>query len=375
MQILYFSRAYTTHDRQFLLKLAESRHETWYLRLEDDGTLYEQRALPRGIREVDWPGGKGPAGTPEDWLGLAPALEKVITDIRPDLVHAGPVQSCGFMTALIGFHPLLVMSWGSDILMDADRNELWRWLTRYTLDRSDMLFCDSQAVCTKAQQITVYADEQIVQFPWGVNLQQFAPGPDVLRLHERQGWDDSTIILSTRAWEPIYGIDVVLSAFRQAHTTRRDLRLVLVGSGSLAEQIQGFIVQNDLQDVVYCPGQVLHSTLPDFFRAVDYYVSCTYSDGSSVSLLEALATGLPVVVTDAVGNREWVLSEENGWLATAGDAEAFAQTLLQAANLDIAERRRMSVLNRRIAEERANWDRNSVKLLDAYERFGEQYGY
>ena len=266
----------------------------------------------------------------------------------------------------------MVMSWGSDILVDADSSELWSWLTRYTLDRSDMLVCDCQAVRVKVQQLATYADDGIVQFPWGVDLRQFAPGPDVLRLHEKPGWEGSFIILSTRAWEPIHGIDVLLSAFRQAHTSNKDLRLVLLGSGSQAEQIDQFIVDNDLQDVVYRPGQMPHLNLPDLFRAVDLFVSCTYSDGTSISLLEALATGLPVVVTDAFGNREWVLPVENGWLATAGDAGAFAHALLEAAGSDISGRKRMSALNRCIAEERANWDRNFPKLLDAYERLGEQ---
>ena len=60
--------------------------------------------------------------------------------------------------------------------------------------------------------------------------------------------------------------------------------------------------------------------LPDYFRAADLYVSCSLSDGSSVSLFEAMATGLPVVVTEAPGNHEWVLTSDNGWLAAPGDA-------------------------------------------------------
>jgi hypothetical protein len=155
MKILYFSRDYTTHDRRFLMKLAESRHEVWFLRLEDDGIAYEDRPLPEKIRQVNWRGGRDRHKTLEAWMRLIPDFESVVDQIHPDLVHAGPVQSCGFMTALAGFRPLLLMSWGSDILVDADRDKMWRWMTRYALYRSDMLLCDCQAVRLKVQQLSV----------------------------------------------------------------------------------------------------------------------------------------------------------------------------------------------------------------------------
>lgn len=373
MRILYFSRDYTTHDRRFLLKLAQSRHEVWYLRLEDDGILYEEQSLPSAVHEIRWSGGKSPASSPEDWLQLAPAFERVLVNVKPDLIQAGPVQSCGFLTALMGAHPLLIMSWGSDILVDAGRNEFWEWLTRYALARSDALLCDCSAVRARVQEVIEYPDAKIVQFPWGIDLQQFAPGPDNLRLRERQGWENSYIVLSTRAWEPIYGVNVLLEAFRKASADNEKLRLVLLGSGPLSGQVADFIDQRGMQDIVYHPGQVPHSALPDYFRSADLYVSCSHSDGTSISLLEALSSGLPVVVTDAPGNREWISPGQNGWLVQAGDVNGFARALIEAISSDDIKIRQISEANREIARERADWDVNFEKLLNAYERLEEQY--
>ena len=366
MRILYFSRDYTTHDRRFLLKFAESPHEVFFLRLENDGIPYEKRLTPERVQVVDWPGGQRPAKTIESWLELMPSFEAVLDKIRPDLVHAGPVQSCGFMTALANFHPFLVMSWGSDILVEADRDEGWRWITRYTLEHSDMLLCDSQAVRKKVQQLVSYPDEQIVQFPWGIDLRKFSLGAGP-KSQRPLGWDNNFVVLSTRSWEQIYGIDALLAAFHRAHTENSDLRLILLGTGSLAPTIQQFIVNYNLQDVVQQPGMVLHEQLPDYFRAADLYLTCAYSDGASISLLEAMATGLPVVVTDNPGNREWVTPGENGWLAPPGDSGAFAVSILHSADLSSSERQRISANNRRLAEKRANWDINFAKLLAGYD--------
>ncbi len=370
MRILYFSRDYTTHDRRFLLKLAQSSHQIYFLRLEDDGIPYENRLLPEKVHPIDWAGGRQPYKSIEAWLGLMPAFETVLNDLQPDLVHAGPVQSCGFMTALANFHPFMVMSWGSDILVDTDRNDTWRWVTRYTLEHSDMLVCDSDSVRKKVKQIIPYPNERIVQFPWGINLQRFQNRKS-LNLRQELGWGkNSLIVLSTRSWEPIYGIDILLEAFRQVYTKNADLRLALLGTGSQSPEIQRFIETHRLGDVVFQPGVVPNEQIPDYFLSADLYMSCAYSDGTSISLLEAMAGGLPVIVTDGPGNREWVAPGENGWLAPAGSAEVFATSLLQAASQSKVEQTRISRNNRQVAESRANWDANIIKLLEAYERFG-----
>jgi L-malate glycosyltransferase len=302
-----------------------------------------------------------------------PDFATLLEQIRPDLIHAGPVQSCGFMAAMAGCHPLMVMSWGSDILVDADRDEMSRWVTRYTLSRSEMLVCDCQAVRAKVQQWVDYPDERVVQFPWGIDLHRFETGPASGALRNRPGWKDGRIILSTRSWEPIYGIDILLKAFQQAHSENPNLRLVLMGDGSLAGSIHQFIREHHLDRVIYRPGMVSHAELPEYFRATDLYVTCSYSDGTSISLLEALASGLPVVVTDAPGNREWVVPGENGWLASPGSADAFARAMLHAAGLGAGERLRIARNNRQVAEERANWDANVARLLDAYDRMEAAY--
>ncbi|MGA2241854.1 MAG: glycosyltransferase family 4 protein [Verrucomicrobiota bacterium] len=368
MRILYFSRHYTTHDRRFLEKLAESKHEVWFLPLEDDGLGYEQHSLPDRIHCVAWSGGKHTISTPESWWRLMPEFTAILDRLKPDLVQAGPVQSCGFMTAIAGAHPFLLMSWGYDILVDSDRDDLWRWMTRYALEHSDMLLCDCDAVRAKVQQILPYADSRVVQFPWGIDLQKFSPGRSSLPLRNRPGWEDAFIVLSTRSWEPIYGIDVLLKGFAAAYAEEHRLRLVLLGNGSLGPEIDHLIQLHCLKDAVLRPGRTSQADIPEYFRAADLYLSCAHSDGTSISLIEAMASGLPVVVTDGPGNREWVVSGENGWLAPDGESDAFARLMLAGASLDASKLQQIGRRNRQVAEKKANWDRNFSRLLQAYDQ-------
>lgn len=368
MRILYFSKGYTIHDHNFLKALGESKHMIWHLRLEAAPTDREgnEPPPPKDVTPVTWTGEKGRGG-PEAWVRLMPEFEEVLKRVGPDLVHAGPVQSCGFLTALAGFHPFLVMSWGSDILRDADRDAFWTWLTRYTLQRSDWLLCDCDAVRKRVQRLVPYEDRRIVQFPWGVDLRRFRPGQDESRWRERLGWEGNFIVLATRSWEPIYGIDVLIAGFALAFRQAPGMRLLLVGDGSMRVEVERLISEARLEGVVAWPGRLGREDLADCYRAADLYVSASFSDGTSVSLLEAMATGLPVVVTDVGGAAEWVKPGLNGWLVPPGDAAAIGEALLEAVRGGASRLRDMGRRNRESVVERGDWSRNIRKLLELYD--------
>jgi glycosyltransferase involved in cell wall biosynthesis len=368
MRILYCSRQYTTHDLRFLKRLAASPYEIHFLRLESGGTPLETRSLPPEVHVVEWNSDvRTPAG-PDRWWRLLPHFEDAVQRVRPDLIHAGPVQSLGLLSAVIGFRPLLVASWGYDLLIDANRDAYWRWMTRYALERSDMLLCDSTTVRRAAQSITAYPDERIVQFPWGIDLDVFRPGDRRRAIRMRLGWEGQHVVLSTRTWEELYGIDVLLEAFFQAHKADQNLRLMLLATGSARDTVANFVARHQLEGVVHCPGQTPHPELVGYYEAADVYISCAHSDGSSISLLEALAMGLPVVVTDIPSNREWVVHGVNGWLGTDGDPASFASALLNAVHVGGAAKEQMGRRNRALAEDRANWSQNVEKLLAGYAR-------
>ena len=173
-------------------------------------------------------------------------------------------------------------------------------------------------------------------------------------------------MISTRAWREDYGTRVLLDSFRLAYQREPRLRLVLLGEGPLAPDVHSYIEQYELSTAVHILGQRPEDELPEYFRSADVYLSCAPCDGSSISLLGAMATGLPVIASDRASNREWVKHEENGWLAHAGEPESFARALAAAARLAPNRRRAMASTNREVASRDANWDQNFPQLLDAY---------
>jgi glycosyltransferase involved in cell wall biosynthesis len=362
MRILYVSRGYTSHDYRFICKMVDGGHEVFYARA-GVGALHETRPLPPGAYLVAWDGIRKNLDTPQDARGLLPDFLRVVTETNPDVIHAGPVQTCGYMATLTGFRPLVIMSWASDVLEDAERDEEWRFTTEFTLNHADKIVCDSSAVRQKIGQFTK-TKGRVAQFPWGIDLKKFTP-PHPARPAPADV--ETVTFLSIRSWEKIYGIDVLLGGFALAHQQDPRLRLVLAGDGSLADEVRRIIQTRNLANAISLPGRINNARIAESFQNADVYVSCSYNDGTSVSLLEALATGLPVIVTDVPSNAEWVAHDKNGWLANKGDSADVARWMLVAARLNAARRGDIGQTNRAIAENRANWDKNSNKLLEIYE--------
>lgn len=370
MRVLYFTRDYTPHDHRFLTSLAESVEEVLFLRLERRGRALEDRSLPPAVTQIPWQGGQKPF----EWRNvpvLLPALRRVIHEVKPDVLHAGPIQTSAFLAALSGFHPLVTMSWGSDLLKDADRSAAYRWITRYTLDQTDTLAGDCQAVQDKAA-VFGFPRERSFMFPWGIDLQTFSPvnpqaDAQAEALRYRLGWQDAFVVLSLRSWEPVYGIDVMLKGFARAAKQNPHLRLLMLGGGSQAKMVHEIIQGNDLAECVYLGGQTKQSDLPGMYRAADLYLSASHSDGSSVSLMEALGSGLPALVTDIPSNREWVTEGEQGWLFPDNDDAALADRLLRAcSNRDALAA--VGKMARERSEARADWKKNFQVLLEAYQQ-------
>ncbi len=356
MRILYLTNGQTPHDLRFTTALAQTPHEVFVLPL--DGV---ERPWPAGIKTPEW------KPVQKSWTGLrliAPKLSKLLMDLSPDLVHAGPVQGPAFLASLTGIRPLVTMSWGSDLLLEAHRNIQTRMITRSTLMRSDVLVGDSKCIEKEARRYGFRGP--YFQFPWGVDLEHFCH-ESTANLRKQLNWQNNTVLLSMRSFEKLYDVACILEGFLIAVKEKPELRLMIFGQGSQEEQLKKIAAQSGESDKIYFGGTVPLEQLPEVYRSADVYVSASHSDGASVSLMEALACGLPVLASDIPGNREWITPGENGWLFEIGNSTRLSQYLIEFGK-ESDTTKMMKKANRKLAEDRANWSKNFPVLLDAYEK-------
>jgi glycosyltransferase involved in cell wall biosynthesis len=363
MKVIYFSLDYSPHDHRFLAALAETEHEVFYVRLQRGARQVEDRPVPAKIEQVLWAGGQGEFR----WCDLPRLVmdfRRVVKRIKPDLIHAGPIQTCAFIATLSGFRPLLTMSWGFDLMEDVERGWWWKRITYYVLRRSTFFTSDAQVTRNKAVQYGMNPDRTVV-FPWGVDLQHFLPST----VHRPPS--TGFTLFCNRSWESRYGVDVLAKAFVKVARQNPDVGLLLLGGGSQGRAIRDILQRGGVLERVNMAGQVSQRDLPRWYRMADLYISPSHVDGSSVSLMEALACGLPCLVSDIPANKEWVTENENGWLFPDGDADALAARILAV----IAQREKLSEVGRaarRSAETRADWKKNFGTLMNVYQRFSER---
>lgn len=359
-KLLYLSRDYTPHDYRFLSALTAYGLTVGYLRLESRGSNTEDRPLPSGVEQLSWSGGLRPARR-TDAPRLLRELRGILRTFQPDLLHAGPLQTAGFLAALSGFQPLVSMSWGYDLLIDAQRSPLWRWATRFTLRRSAAFVGDCDTIRNLAAQHGMNP-QRIVTFPWGVDLNHFSPGNSYIR--KRLGWGaEVSVLLWTRGWSPLYGVEEFVKAFARLAARNPNVRLLMLGNGEQASFVRRILAPYIAQ--VHFPGLVKQADLPDYYRAADLYVSASHSDGSSISLLEAFACGIPAVVSDIPGNREWI-TPEVGRLFPLGNTAVLAD-VVESLLAQKAALPQMGRAARALAQARADWNKNFPQLLQAYQ--------
>lgn len=363
MRIIYFSKSYTTHDHRFLKAISDHGHEVFFVQLEGNKRQVEDRPIPERVQQVIWKGGREPFR----WRELPTLVldfKRLLRKIQPHLVHAGPIQTCAFIAVLSGFRPVLTMSWGFDLMDDVHKGGIWEFATRYTLKRS--AFFTSDANVTRDKAIAYGMDPQkTLVFPWGVDLERFNTS-----MSER-GNSKMFTLFCNRSWEPWYGVDVLARAFVRVAQQYEDVELILLGGGSQGNIIRNILQNGDVLDRVTFGGQISQADLPRWYHMADLYISPSHVDGSSVSLMEALACGIPCLVSDIPGNREWISDGKNGWLFRDGSVDDLVQKIMNV----IKNRRALKAIQeaaRQTAEQKADWKRNSAALMDIYRRLGTQ---
>jgi len=362
VRVLYFHRDDGVHDRRFLDALGKLPVEVFALRLEDRARILPEWKPGENIRLLSWSG----SSHQFTWRHKTMMVNELITIYKkynPDVVHAGPLDLCAYLAACAGVKPLVSMSWGYDLLFNVEKSALSQRRVRYALDRTAVLLDDCKTVSQKAAKYG-FPPERVVTFPWGVNLQIYQP-----RYVKTSGFSTTkskrVVFLSTRQVEAQYGCDVIIKAFITAAATEGNLHLVMLGDGSQKRRLMQQILKSNLADRVVFSGRVPENEMAAHFQESDVYISASHSDGSSVSLLQAMACGLPPIVSDIDGNREWVTDGRNGWLFEDGNSDQLSNLMVTAARRP-GLRIEYGAAARRIAVERADWRKNHPKLMDAY---------
>jgi len=253
-------------------------------------------------------------------------VRKIIHEIRPDIVHAHFITKYGFH--LLGFRscPTVVSAWGDDILALPKKSRLIRFYTQKVLDSASLIYAVSQDIRNHIAVDFGIPVSKVRYLPFGIDTDLFRPDGD------RRERENNTIeVFSNRGFFPVYDNETLVRGFAKACGENPLLRLTLKGEGPEEQQIREIVARLGLTEKVTFRKKTEYSDVPLDYRLADIFITTSVSDGTPVSVLEAMASGLPCIATSVGGIPEWVSDKETGILIRPRDPEQVAVAILSLA--------------------------------------------
>jgi glycosyltransferase involved in cell wall biosynthesis len=342
MKIAMLSNAAVIHTRRWVEHFRARGHEVRLWSLEPGAPDLGARALP-----------VAPLPGALRYPLAVPALARELREFAPDLVDAHYVPNYGLMGVLSGRRPLSVSAWGSDLLVSGRAGPLRRARARFVLSHADLVIADAENLARAARELGA-VPERVHSIPWGIRVDRFRPG-------ERQ----PGLLLSTRMHEPVYDLATLVDGVAAAMRARPELELVVAGDGSLRPELERRAAERLPAGRFRFVGRLDPDALAGWLGRADVYLSASLSDSTSLSLLEAMASGAVPVVSDIDGNREWVGHGEGARVFAPGDAAALDRALERALS-DDAWREAARAHNRAVVERRGDWTRNMAEVENLF---------
>ena len=299
-----------------------------------------------------------------EWLRRAKGpYRRLLRDNTYDLVHA----FFGFPSGWLCYRtarrlPYLISLRGSDVPGDNARLQ-WEYKLLGPLvfkpiwKRAAALVACSEGLKTRALRSMPSAQIEVI--PNGVDLETFRPAPAAPRAQ-----DQPLKLLTVGRLSATKRLNMLIEAVEHLRATGVEVKLDIIGGGALEADLRQLLGRKQLRDSVTLAGRRSAQEMPEIYRRHDMFVSASSQEGMSNAMLEAMASGLPIVTTRCEGLEE--LIADNGVIVERSEADAIASAVKTLAT-DPAHLARMAAAASARAA-RFTWAAVAEQYLDQYQR-------
>ncbi|HEY6720579.1 MAG TPA: TIGR03088 family PEP-CTERM/XrtA system glycosyltransferase [Burkholderiales bacterium] len=260
-------------------------------------------------------------------------LWRLLKQLRPDIVHTRNLGALeGALPAALAGVPIRIHSeHGHDVGDLGGSNRKYQWVRRALKPFVHQYIALSKDLERYLREKVHVPAARIAQLYNGVDTELFHPARGGREPLPRAGFagPDQFVIGTVGRMQAVKDPVTLARAFvRLLHMVpegARRLRLVMVGDGPLKEQVRSVIEEAGATDVVWLAGE--RDDVPRIMRGLDLFVLPSISEGVSNTVLEAMASGLPVLATRVGGNPELIEADVTGTLVPRDDAESMARAM------------------------------------------------
>jgi len=273
-------------------------------------------------------------------------IKEIFEKEKPNILHIHSAGTYGFAAALANFHPNVLTPWGTDILLGGLIKKL---VLMFIVNRTNTYICDGEN--TFKRLIGLGANRgKIHLIRFGIDVEKFKSKEVKSSIGSLTS--KKLKVISLRSLIPIYDVETLIKAAAIVVKETSDIEIVIVGDGNQKDYLKALAAKLITYDAIHFVGRVNNEDLPELLRRADIYVSTALSDsGLASSTAEAMATGLPVVVTNTGDNKKWV---ENEFVIPIKSPETLAKKLaILIKNPDL--RNKQGIRNRQIIEKKNNY--------------------
>jgi len=249
---------------------------------------------------------------------------RLVARLKPDVVHTHYATSGGLAGLVCGFRPTIVTAHGTDLTKGFE-SPVWRPLLKAIFAQAARVNTVSADLTSKAVSLGV-APEKVLEMTLGIDTVRFHGGG---RRPPRPG--EPLRLLCTRRLEAVFDHPTIVSALAILKAKGVRFKMTFAGEGSLRSEVVALVERRGLGAAVSFLGAVAATDMPGLLQEHDVFLSASRWDGTSLSLLEAMASGLVPVVSRIPANEAWLEHGAGGFMHRLGDPEDLAGRVLQLA--------------------------------------------
>lgn len=332
--------------------LTQRGHEICVITSYDIGLPKIQKVNGFQVYRISWPKIRI-IGVLLFWMKI---FLKIII-IKPDIIQ-GQDLSLGVPTCLSGKIlkiPCIIWSRGDDVYHP---NCLVRITTKSILKHADAILALTDDMRQKLKKIY---NTEISVIPNAIDMAIF----DSVTIKSERELSSKKILFVGRL-HPVKGVQYLLLAMKRVHARVPEARLILIGDGIERERLETLSKQLNIQQYVQFIGEVPHEKVLFFMQVADVFVLPSLSEGLPNVILEAMASGLPIVATH-VGGIPYIIQEGvNGYLVDAINPESLAEKIILILN-DDTKWKKISENNLEYVK-KYNWEDIILRLEVIYEK-------
>ncbi|UCH90124.1 MAG: glycosyltransferase family 4 protein, partial [Thermoplasmata archaeon] len=232
----------------------------------------------------------------------------------------------------------------------------------YALIHTDKIIVHTETYGATSRAIWKF-DPVII--PSAIDINRFRPDNDGSVVRKKHGLEGKKVVLYVGRFKYHKGLEYLVEA---ATKLDKDTYFILVGSGDYYSTLKKLIIKNDLQDRFIFPGHVSADLLTKYYAAADVFAlpSVLRLEAFGLVIVEAMATGKPVVISDIPGVREVIEDNVHGYLVEPANSSDLAEKL-EILLKDPKLCKKIGRAGRKKVEESFNWDKVVKNILDVYE--------